>query len=162
MSHLIHIFIIMQSLNIESTASVFATLTLSNDNGDEVKVNPTHMQNCRSAYLIQQLQAVQNEDYPRIKVNYDNMVALRDAIHSCAINTRGASPEDLLPMLQTAIFFNFTNFEVSHTLQQTLYTLSKTIHASLLHHVICCKSPHGTNARDFCLRYALPVCKHNF
>ncbi len=152
----------MSNFAISPAAPVFASLTITNDNRERVTVNPHQLQSCGSAHLMKLLHAVQNERSPSIQVSYENLVALRDAIHFCDGSTPRGPTETWLPVLQTAIYFNFTNLDLDHTIQLVLYSLSKTIHASLLHYVICCKCPYGTKARDCCLQYAVPVCKHNF
>lgn len=152
----------MNQYVISPAAPVFATVTITNENGDRVNVNPHQLQTCRSVHLMKLLHAVQNEQSPSIQVNYENLVALQSAIQFCEGCTTRAPTETWLPVLQTAIYFNFTNFDLRHTVQMVLCSLARTIHASLLNHVIFCKCPYGTKARDFCLQYALPVCKHNF
>lgn len=152
----------MEKYAISPAAPLFATLTLTNDEGHQVKVNPHQLQICGSAHLNKLIHAVQHEDSACIKVKYVDLEALRDAVHYCDLYTASSSLENMLSVMQSAIYFNFTNLDVSHTLQSVLHHLSRKIHASLLHYVICCKSPYGLSAYDFGLKYALPVCKHNF
>ena len=103
--------IIMSHFAISLAAPVFASLTITNDNGERVTVNPHQIQICGSAHLMKLLHAVQNERSPSIHVSYENLGALREAIHFCDGYTTRAATETWLPVLQTAIYFNFTNFD---------------------------------------------------
>ena len=152
----------MDKYAISPAAPLFATLTVTNDKGDNVKVNPRQLQICGSSHLNQLLHEVKDKENARVRVKYDDLQALRDAVHYGDLCTASSTLETMLSVLQSSIYFNFTNLDASHTIRSVLWNLSKVIHASLLYHVICCKTPFGLEARNFCLKYALPVCKHNF